>query len=732
MLEGQQNSGSNSGAQMHRALIAAVLGLLLLLVSFAGAAVAGGEPTADSPGPLVASTPTSQSELDALLNGGQPGATDPQTDPNAADDLPHSDLNRAEAEELLVSVFPTVTEDAAGIFSDLQIESFHSDYAAVVPPPSAGESAGLLTSTLPLRAETADGTKRVVDLSLDQTAEGRLRPENPIVDVTLPAEVDDQFRLPEAEVGIELVGPPEDRAASVIEGEAAFYPNVADDTDLLVTPTPTGFETFTQLRSSSAPLIHRFRLSVPQGAALVASDDGGATVLKGGDPLVVVKPPTAFDAAGEPVPVTLHVDANMVELEANPAPDAAYPILVDPLWENYSWKDTNSNAGIGTDWRSYVTPNQSLFTANWVGVLSEKPYAGLALRSYPGSISPGTSSNFNYYVPRYFTDATRPTTFIRNMKLSQVYYVVEENPSAGQPYVISGIWDEKNGIFHSSKTRYATEGAWSNVSLEFPNTQENTGVKNGGIALASYNSAAFKRQVFVGQASVEITENEPPAWGYLPNPGIWTHNSSATAPLDYAVSDAGLGISYVKVTRPEASGGSKDVWTSYQCAGSASNPCPATAETATRAITYDPGAMAQGESTLSVVAQDPVGNQSAPKLVKVKVDHDKPTADLSGNLTEQSSVGTKLAKYTLNYTAKDGDDAAAAALVPVGTVGTGTGQIERPFGIDADNAGNIWISDTTNNRVVELDKNGAYVRQITSAGGVPLKEVRGLTVAPNG
>jgi sugar lactone lactonase YvrE len=146
--------------------------------------------------------------------------------------------------------------------------------------------------------------------------------------------------------------------------------------------------------------------------------------------------------------------------------------------------------------------------------------------------------------------------------------------------------------------------------------------------------------------------------------------------------------------------------------------------------------MVQGENTLSVKAIDPVVNTSAPKLVKVKVDHTAPELGLSGNLTEQASVGTNLHEYTLNYTAKDGDDATAAAASPIGTAGSAPGQLEVPTGIDVDANGNTWVADMTNNRVVEYDKNGAFVRQIggpaaSSATG-QFNGPRGVSVAPNG
>lgn len=734
----RKSSTKQAGNQMQRNLIIPLLaGLVLLLTVFSGLAVAQDEGDVPNPDGGFPAASSAQDLANLTGSGGEVlGA--PETDPVAADALPHTDLTRDEAEELLTAVFPTALTEQAGVYSDLEVKAFHSDYVAVVEPPdSSVEPAGLLSSLLPLRTEAEDGTKEVVNLDLEHGDGGMLQPVNPLVDLEIPTSLQEAISLPDVGISINLDVP--DRSASVIAEGAAFYPNVADQSDLTVVPIPTGVETFTQLRSSEAPRTQRYTLDLPVNASLEPTADGGAVVRQEDASLLTVRPPSAIDAEGNAVPVEMHVDSDDLVLHAMPDASAHFPILIDPVFEAYSWKDNNSTSGIGTDWISYRTPNQSVVSATFFGIMSEKMYAGLTLRSNAGAISPGTSSNHNYYVPRYFSDyndpeiGQRPVSFIRNMQLSQVNFLVEENPSVGQPYAVAGLWNEGLGTFHTSVTKFGNEAPWTNAVLTLPNNQENTNVKNGGIGLASYLSTSYKRQLFVGQASVEVSEREDaPEWSFL-NGGGWTHNSSAAAPISFRAGDEGLGVRYVKLTRPLAAGGSSATWTSFECAGNASSPCPAQVKTSDgRPITYDPGAMAQGESAVTAVVQDAVGNESAPSPVLIKVDHDRPLVGLSGNLNEQATVGTKLAKYTLNYSATDGDSATAAALTPVGSVGTGTGQIERPFGIDVDAAGNIWIADTTNNRVVELDKNGTFIRQITSPAGVAFKEIRGLAVAPNG
>jgi streptogramin lyase len=663
----------------------------------------------------------------------------PVVDPLAAEELPHSRLDRAEAEELLTSVFPASLEEPAGIFDgSLEIEEFHSDHVAVVAPPEPSAASGLLTSLLPLRTEDSAGVKEPVDLGLEKV-KGELEPENPLVEVELPATLDEGISLPESGIGIELASGESERSASLISGEAAFYPNVATDTDLAAVPTPTGVETFTQLRSPQSPQTQTFRLNIPNGASFEATGEGGAQVKQGGETLMKVQPPTAIDAQGNPVPVDLSVSEDAIHLHLSPGPETAFPVLLDPVYESYSWMNSNSNTGIYTDWRA-TTSNEALLHPGWIGVWSETMHEGLNLRSYAGAIAPGSRANWFYYVPRYFSDfenptvKERPTSYIRNMTLSQVYFLVEEGtPAHKEPYMGVGLWDENYNQWVSLGTHYSSEVAYSGVTINLPNDHEITDAKSGGYTLGTNESASYPRQAFVGQATVEVTDKDSPVFGFVESPSGWM-NQTATGSIPYLVTDPGLGIYSLQVTQPKASGGSSQITTSNQCAGTASNTCPRTAETATRAITYEPKSMPQGEDWLKVTGNDPVGHQSTAGEARIKVDHTAPGLAISGNLTEQAKVGTKLPSYTLNYATTDGEDAAAAALTPYGATGTAEGQLERPQGIAIDGSGNIWVSDRVNNRITEYGPSGSFIRQINAHGSAngAISEPRGLAISPAG
>src|SRR4051794_2140020 len=109
------------------------------------------------------------------------------TDSQAAEELPHQDLERAEAILLTEQVFGSQLESPAGLFDDMHVEKFLSDHAAVTEAGANSEASGivigggasaanetaseeesvLLQSILPLRVEGDKGNKETVDLGLE-------------------------------------------------------------------------------------------------------------------------------------------------------------------------------------------------------------------------------------------------------------------------------------------------------------------------------------------------------------------------------------------------------------------------------------------------------------------------------------------------------------------------------------------------------------------------------------
>jgi sugar lactone lactonase YvrE len=721
---------------------------LLLLLSV-GAAFAFAEEATDGPtASFLPSDIDSAEDLAPLIAESQPVDLEADTDPAAAEELPHTDLDRPEAEELLEGVFGVEEIEApAEFFDDLEIEAFRSDHVAVVAPAELGAEPGLLFSTLPLRTVDESGEEAPVDLDLE-ASEGSLEPANPLVPVQIPTQLAEGISLPGANVTVDLVNGDGDRGASELGDASAFYPNVAADTDLVVAAVPTGFETYTHLRSPEAPTQQKFALDVPAGAELRETNAGGAEVVAAdGSRVLSVSAPSAVDAEGSEVPAKIEVEGSSLILSADPSADAAYPILVDPIFDTYNFTGATGPGTTGKDWAG--THSGSQFGTIWGtqgSVIPLAPY-GMNAGALVGPTTAGSNAWFNYYVPRYWTDTQAglgaPTTYIREMKLWNTTYMMPDEAGTplqyrpAYPSMQMGLWSATKNQFVAYGERFGYQGQWTDGSYVFElknNPVENTDVKNGGFGIAtmaSYNTV--NRYVNVQQASVELTDQDSPGFGSIGSPSGWM-NATAAGKIPFVVSETGLGIYSLKVKQPRAEGGSELITTSNNCVGTSQSPCPRKAESATRTITYSPQSMAQGEHFIEVTASDPVNHASSPSFVKIKVDHSAPELALSGNLTEQGTAGTNLTQYTLNYATKDGDDSAAAALSPIGTAGTAAGQLERPMGIAVDGAGNNWITDRVNNRIVELDKNGTFLRQIVGQWSpeAEVKEPRGIAIGPNG
>ncbi|MGA8365643.1 MAG: RHS repeat-associated core domain-containing protein [Solirubrobacteraceae bacterium] len=67
----------------------------------------------------------------------------------------------------------------------------------------------------------------------------------------------------------------------------------------------------------------------------------------------------------------------------------------------------------------------------------------------------------------------------------------------------------------------------------------------------------------------------------------------------------------------------------------------------------------------------------------------------------------------------------------VGSEGTGPGQLKLPAGVAADSKGNIWVSDTANNRIEKFNEKGEYVASYgsTGSGNGQFKTPEGIAIS---
>jgi RHS repeat-associated protein len=680
----------------HMARIVLAVTVLLVIV-VAGFGLGSHDARGDEGAPTseaIAELPTAEQTKEALESEGihQFGVEPAETEPKAAEELPHRELDRGEALELAEGVFGAQLESPAGIFDELEPEKFLSDDAAVVPvsslpgsaegeeEPASGEPQGanrdgrsvLLESTLPLRTENSEGKEEVVDLSLQspQGSGGELQPQNPLTEVSIPAHLGEGISLAGG-IQIELArtagdGAPGDvgeDAPTNVEERYAFYPNVAEDTDLVVAPTPSGVETMTDIRSAEAPQSTTYRLSLPDGATLRSSKDGGAEVVEDGKATLVVPPPTATDAEGYPVPLVTKVEGDELTVGLSAEADPTYPVLVDPWYEIETYCLTFCGSSFaGWSGSTDVASYQPLPFSQW----DPSHYPGLDLTSgYPGPAWSGNHADWSYWVPRYSSDIEKygspPTTWVTYMVAEGVLFLPFGN-TANYPAMVLGLVEPGTGWAPGDWVHYGGQGElpnWGNVGLENP--PNNQAVKGADLNLVTYEyeAEAKFRDVFLGGASVYVADVDAPRILELQAPSGWV--TGASAGIRYGFEDTGLGVRSAGIRIPGEAGYHAGWGADFTCTGTSVSPCPRriySTEAKAPGLGFIPNELPTGEDQLEVTVGDPFWEPGhvATGTVTVKVDHTAPEITLSGSLSEQEGQGTLTGEYPLEVSVADGSN----------------------------------------------------------------------------
>ena len=329
------------------------------------------------------------------------------------------------------------------------------------------------------------------------------------------------------------------------------------------------------------------------------------------------------------------------------------------------------------------------------------------------------------------------------MILSDVKWTAfRPNPT---PYLHMGLFDPVKGTYPElySQVGQVEHGFYDpSFPFDFKNQnsfgEPNTHVKAGFVRVQA--AATLPNQnanVFVGYASVELGDSDVPQAPSVTPPTNWADQGEPV--VGYQAGDTGLGV-YAMTAEPEQAtiSGAPAGWKAlHGCKGIAGAACPRqwkSTDAGAPNLKYQPTVLPTGISYLKIRAEDPVGNKSPVAFAKVNVDHAKPSLALAGSLAEQSASGATASQYTLRYSAYDGDKAAASALTPVGSVGTGAGRFQRSVGTAVDALGDIYVLDHGNSRVQKFDVTGVYLSQFGSLGSGKgmLKEPLGIAVDPSG
>ncbi len=250
----------------------------------------------------------------------------------------HEGLDPEEAATLAKESFPGVVDHPAGGPPQLP-EGQHVTGiigADAEQVDLGGGSKGVVESLEPFATGSSDRWVPV-DLGVSEF-DGSFRVANPVVGLGIPKRLREGVSL--AGVGVSLT-PVDGSGAAVggsegrVDGSVVFYGGVGVgvDVDEIVKPITGGFGEDAILRSDSSPERLFYRVGMPAGASLVPvqGGSGAVDVVDAGAVIASVLAPSAQDAAGTSVPVSLTVNGDILQVALERSlGEYQLPIEVDP------------------------------------------------------------------------------------------------------------------------------------------------------------------------------------------------------------------------------------------------------------------------------------------------------------------------------------------------------------------------------------------------------------------
>lgn len=560
----------------------------------------------------------------------------------------YTDISAPEEEELLRASFPTQLErlesDPARRLSRVQLDRVFSQDEALV---TVEGKKMLLESSIPVRAARGEGQLRKVDLGLEETDRG-YAPANPIVGLSLPDTAAGRVYVGDSGLAIAAEDAGAEAAARPFGDDDLFIPGVHTDSSLLLSPVAGGVDVSTLLLSRESPEQLGFAVTLPRGATLKASDNGGAEVLaEDGSLIASVNPPRALDAQGAEVPVTMAVEKQSLVIDIpHRSLDIAYPVLVDPeVVENWSgWTDPNALNYWNWQWntageKDYLGKRSCIVTC-WG--------EGLYVRSKSEFTYPEGSYGRWWFVPQ------GSTTYMSRVVLGPMNFDAH-GCTANQPHGYTGIWNEG--------------GWWSVLATAYPSgwitSVDTSGLGEGDrvafVAMGAANNTNIKcgRDYALGGTTLYLDDPESPTIDSVTGlPSGWVKGNVEIV-AKVTASDPGLGVQKIRALGGPAGEWS---WDQSECAGTMEDLC---AGTRTGQITIKTNELWEGKKTVSFQPFDPTGKGANSKSYEVWVDRVPPTIDLEGQLAkateeegeEEVPAGEgdqlSLPTYNLNVTASD-------------------------------------------------------------------------------
>jgi RHS repeat-associated protein len=132
-----------------------------------------------------------------------------------------------------------------------------------------------------------------------------------------------------------------------------------------------------------------------------------------------------------------------------------------------------------------------------------------------------------------------------------------------------------------------------------------------------------------------------------------------------------------------------------------------------------------GQNNLGWILRKPTATRTDPSGLKLT--HTTVYDPVSGDVTETRTPAA----------GAPGEETLSSGYIyrsTFGSLGSGNGQVSKPHGIAIDKEGNVWVSDTENNRVEEFSSGGTFLQKFGTlgTGNGQLKSPAGITIDGEG
>lgn len=708
-----------------RRVQAQALGAVTVLAATAGIglAVTGGQSSSSSRPTLASGSSASPSGHATAARSARIVAATPAAATNRAKQATGAGANLSDraARTRTRDAFPQFVtrkdwlslEDQPGV----DVRRYVGDMAAVV---DLGRSRALVRSLLPLRA--GDGrAKQPLDTTLTQDG-GRLRPKQALNHYSLATDTSDGSTLAFPSSGIRLSLEDTVPTKAVRDGEVVTFPNAYRDASALLKPQPAGAQFAVSVLGRNAPESYGLSLSLqaddrlaataPEGAGPLKGPDGGAVVMRDGEPVVSISPASFVDARGQSLPVRAQLtDSRIVYHVAHRSSSIAYPGLLDPFVaedQPYWFGPASGIPPSASNAQDFLGWSFSSSPAGGTTGTSDVSFGGRGLNIFSSSNrtytarAAGTWTFQAPFVAAFEADGARIikadfgyTAHVRARNAGSTIVQSIFNRQANAPegsgkarsqsfadaYIdytpFFGITNPNSeGILGTSSTYRYRVHCLAICDANYPTlAQQGLGSQGNQVKLSLVQNAGTNiggggGYVYMGSSFIYLTELTGPrvTFSGAPSPTTWTKDPFT---LTATVNDYGLGPQDASMAFPDpAAGGTPTTvasatqgapctgagvagpggsGTGSQNVGDRNHRC-----TAPLTLSTSSEVLPEGEYDITVNAKDILFNAATgPRTARVRIDRRPPDITATGSLIARSGSSISVGDYPVEMRASD-------------------------------------------------------------------------------